>query len=431
MKILLVIHGYPPEYNAGSEVYTQTLAQFLAVKHQVAVFSRRENPFQPDYHLWSGVDPAFPQVQLHLINLYRSRDRYRDPQVDQIFSQLLQKIQPGIIHIGHLNHLSTSLIKSGKNLQIPIVYTLHDFWLMCPRGQFLQMYPENPNELWPLCDGQGDQKCAQKCYARYFSGAYAELGIDLAYWTDWVKRRMEHIREICELIDLFIAPSQYLLEKFRDEFGLPAHKLTYLDYGFDRSRLSGRKARDNYNQPVTFGYIGTHIPAKGVDLLVKAFGQLQGCAYLKIWGRNQAETKNLKQLASQLPSEINQRIQWMGEYANYNIIYDVFNHCDVIVVPSIWGENSPLVIHEAQQAKIPVITANYGGMAEYVHHEVNGLLFKHRDIDSLAATMQRLTNHPQDIKKLGDRGYLYSTDGQVPSMQNHVETLEKLYEQII
>ena len=40
---------------------------------------------------------------------------------------------------------------------------------------------------------------------------------------------------------------------------------------------------------------------------------------------------------------------------------DVFNHCDAIVVPSIWAENSPLVIHEALQARVPVITADYGG----------------------------------------------------------------------
>ncbi len=431
MKILLVIHGYPPNYNAGSEVYTQTLAKFLAVKHEVHVFSRRENPFQPDYDLRSEVDADFPDVKLHLINLNRSRDRYRDPKVDRIFTQLLNKIQPDIIHIGHLNHLSTSLIQSGKNLHIPIIYTLHDFWLMCPRGQFLQMYPDNPTELRSLCNGQHHQKCAQKCYARYFSGAPSEEATDLAYWTDWVKRRMEHIRQICDLIDLFIAPSRYLLNKFRDEFGLPAKKLIYLDYGFDRSRLVGRKSRDSQNQPLTFGYIGTHIPAKGVDLLITAFAQLQGLAHLKIWGRHQKETEALKTLATRLSPTINQRIQWMGEYSNLNIVSEVFDRCDIIVVPSIWGENSPLVIHEAQQAKVPVITANYGGMAEYVRDRVNGLLFKHRDIDSLSATMQRLINHPQQIKTLGKRGYLYSADGQVPSMNHQVKKLEKLYEQII
>jgi glycosyltransferase involved in cell wall biosynthesis len=68
---------------------------------------------------------------------------------------------------------------------------------------------------------------------------------------------------------------------------------------------------------------------------------------------------------------------------------EVLNRVDAIVVPSIWEENSPLVIHEAQQARVPVITADVGGMAEYVRHEHNGLLFRHRNAGSLATQMQR------------------------------------------
>ncbi len=51
MKILLVIHGYPMRYNAGSEVYTQSLAQALADRHEVHVFTRQQNKFLPDYVL--------------------------------------------------------------------------------------------------------------------------------------------------------------------------------------------------------------------------------------------------------------------------------------------------------------------------------------------------------------------------------------------
>ncbi len=49
MKVLLVIHGYPMRYNAGSEVYTQGLAQALADRHEVHVFTRQQNKFLPDY----------------------------------------------------------------------------------------------------------------------------------------------------------------------------------------------------------------------------------------------------------------------------------------------------------------------------------------------------------------------------------------------
>ena len=163
MKVLQVIHGYPMRYNAGSEVYTQTLSHGLAQRHEVHVFTREEDPFAPDYHLRQEVDPLEPRITLHIINMPRTRDRYRHSGVDERFARLLDELQPDVVHVGHLNHLSTSLLKEATQREIPILYTLHDYWLMCPRGQFMQMHPEDPQNLWAACDGQADQKCAERC----------------------------------------------------------------------------------------------------------------------------------------------------------------------------------------------------------------------------------------------------------------------------
>ena len=154
-----------------------------------------------------------------------------------------------------------------------------------------------------------------------------------------------------------------------------------MDYGFHLDRLKGRKRQGG--EPFTFGYIGTHIPAKGVDRLIRAFGEVAGEPILRMWGWDRGvETAGLRSLARDLPGSAGIRVQWMGEYRNQDIVLQVFNHCDAVVVPSIWAENSPLVIHEALQAGVPVITADYGGMAEYVHDGENGLLFTHRDATS-------------------------------------------------
>ena len=82
-----------------------------------------------------------------------------------------------------------------------------------------------------------------------------------------------------------------------------------------------------------------------------------------------------------------------------------------------------MVIHEAQACKIPVITANYGGMEEYVAHNVNGLLFEHRNVDSLATQLEYALLHPEKMKELGKRGYLYSPEGNVPNIENHCKEL--------
>jgi nucleoside-diphosphate-sugar epimerase/glycosyltransferase involved in cell wall biosynthesis/MoaA/NifB/PqqE/SkfB family radical SAM enzyme len=430
MKILQVIHGYPMRYNAGSEVYTQTLAQALADRHDVHVFTREENPFAADYALRDDVDPDDPRVALHVVNMPRHRDRYRHVGVDQRFAEVLDRVRPDIVHVGHLNHLSTSLLGEAAARGLPIVFTLHDYWLMCPRGQFMQMFPEDPTDLWAACDGQEHEKCARRCYARYFSGDPADEERDVAEWAGWVARRMAHVREVTEHVDVFLAPARYLLERFRRDFGLPAVKLRYLDYGFDRGRLVGRR-RDE-GGPFTFGYIGTHIPAKGIHHLLTAFGQLRGNARLRIYGRPRGQdTEALKALAAGLPGDAGSRVDWEHEYRNQKIVPDVFDHVDAIVVPSVWVENSPLVIHEAQGARVPVITADVGGMAEYVIHEQNGLLFRHRDPDDLARQMQRLVDDPGLARALGSRGYPHHEEGHVPDVRDHVLEVEALYEELV
>ena len=430
MRILQVIHGYPMRYNAGSEVYTQGLAKALAERNEVHVYTRQENAFLPEYALQREADPSDPRITLHVVNMARARDGYRHSAIDDSFADVLDEIFPDVVHVGHLNHLSTSLVLKAKERQIPVVFTLHDYWLMCPRGQFIQMYPENPLNVWSVCDGQDDRKCAVRCYVRYFSGDEEEYETDATYWTGWVGRRMAHVREVCDAVDMFVAPSRYLMRRFRDEFGIPERKLTYLDYGFHRDRMKGRSRAQG--EPFTFGYIGTHIPAKGVNHLIESFGRVSGSPRLRIWGRDRGvETAGLRTLAQSLPGTGGNRIEWMGEYRNQDIVTDVFNRCDVIVVPSIWAENSPLVIHEALQVRVPVITADYGGMAEYVHHERNGLLFAHRDTNSLAQQMQRLADDTQLARKLGSRGYLQSNDGNVPDMVDHSLAVEAIYRSVI
>ena len=430
LKILQVIHGYPMRYNAGSEVYTQGLAQALAERHEVHVFTRQENAFLPEYAVQRDSDPSELAITLHVINMARARDGYRHQAVDDAFADVLDEVKPDVVHVGHLNHLSTSLVFAARDRGVPVVFTLHDYWLMCPRGQFIQTYPEDPSDPWAVCDGQDDRKCAERCYSRYFSGDTGEYELDAAYWTQWVGRRMSHMREVCEAVDVFIAPAMYLLRRFRDDFGLPEEKLVYLDYGFHLDRMAGRERAPG--TPFTFGYIGTHIPAKGVDHLIQAFGELSGESRLRIWGRDRGvETQGLKTLARSLPGTAGDRVEWMGEYRNQDIVPDVFNLCDAIVVPSIWAENSPLVIHEAQQARVPVITADYGGMAEYVQHEENGLLFTHRDPESLARQMQRLAGDPKLATRLGSRGYLQSTDGNVPDIRHHALAMEQIYERLV
>lgn len=424
MHILKIIHGYPPNYNAGSEVYTQSICNELSKNHKVSIFTREENPYSPDFEIRHVV--SHQNLGFYFVNNPQSKDGYHHKKLDDNFAQLLLKIKPDVAHIGHLNHLSTGLVDELHKKNIPIVFTLHDFWLMCPRGQFLTRSIGN-SDNFQLCDGQKDHKCANDCYKVFYSGNQEDEISDSRHWSRWVNRRMSETKAIVDKVHLFIAPSKYLRNRFINDFGIPEKKIIHLDYGFPTDYLT-QTTKSKDNKLFTFGYIGTHIPAKGVNQLIEAFREIEEPAILKIYGRHNGQnTAALKSLAVSSKNEIH----FEGEYVNHNLANDVFSKVDCIVVPSIWAENSPLVIHEAQSCKIPVITADYGGMKEFVHHEVNGLLFEHRNIYALREQLRVAIAKPELMKQFGERGYLYSDNGAVPSIIEHCSELEKHYKQVI
>ena len=222
-----------------------------------------------------------------MCNNPRHKDRYRLDIIDKRFADLLDDMKPDIVHIGHLNHLSTSLVDEAKKRDIPVVYTLHDYWFdVSARAIFMQMHSAE-DDLWAVCDAQENRKCASRCYARYFSGAEDERDLDIAYWENWVARRMAHVRRVVDQVNLFISPSRYLKHRLKMNLTLPSDKSIYLDYGFDRSRMEGRNRISG--EPFTFGYIGTHIPAKGIYQLIQAFGKLSGNCQLRIWGKDRGQ----------------------------------------------------------------------------------------------------------------------------------------------
>ncbi len=416
MHILKIIHGYPLKYNAGSEVYSQSIVTELAKTNKITVFTREENDYELDFKFRKE---KIDEINFVFVNMARAKDAYNHELLNNNFRKMIEEIKPDIAHIGHLSHLSTGIVDVLYKAKIPIIFTLHDFWLICPRGQFLQRNFDGKN-LYNLCDKQEDEKCAINCYKMYFSD---KLGQD--YYTTWVKNRMNVTKSLVKKVDLFIAPSKYLMKRFISDFQIETQKIIYLDYGFPTQYL--QRVLSKTNKFFTFGYIGTHIPAKGLNLLINAFCKIKKPTKLKIFGRLNGQNSNaLKEMAKK---SIN-KIEFCGEYINQNLATNVFNSIDAIVVPSIWGENSPLVIHEAQACKIPVITANFGGMKEYVNHKINGLLFEHRNYESLYEQMQFAINNPQKMNELGKNGYLFSENGDVPNIKNHCEELITLYKNI-
>src|SRR5262249_34232063 len=146
---------------------------------------------------------------------------------------------------------------------------------------------------------------------------------------------------------------------------------------------------------LTIGFVGTLTWYKGVHVLLEAARELSpGRFELKLFGNVNTfpdYTAILRKLAHGLP------VTFMGAFDNAEAAA-VYADIDGLVVPSLWPENSPLVIHEAFMAGVPVVGARQGGIAELVLHGVNGLLYDAASVSGLAAALQTLIDEPNRVQ---------------------------------
>ena len=393
MRILKVIHGFPPDYMAGSEVYSYHLTTELVKQNiEVSLFTRVENEFDEEYKIYNEKINGIDIRRVNKVKRdYLYEEKFFDDNIDKLFEEYLLQVKPDIVHIGHLSHLSTNIIKIVKSYNIPIVYTIHDFWLFCIRGQMVNYKGE-------LCESPSIEKC-MVC-----SGCYTIN-------RKIVEKVFKHMKESIDMIDLFISPS-YTLRDFFIKQGVLEDKIKYLKYGFDKSKIKYKRKFFNKNSKIRFGFMGRVIPTKGIKVLVEAFEYLKN-QKLYIYGSIGSQKRFLER----------ENIIFKGAYNNDNI-NEVLQNIDVLIVPSTWYENSPLVIQEAFLAGVPVITSNIGGMAELINNE-NGFTFKVADSKDLKRVILDIVNNPEILNNLKD------CRNDVVNIKDDAKEIIKIYKELL
>lgn len=400
MKILQVIHGFPPYYMAGSEVYTYNLCQELKKDHEIFVFTRIEDPYTEPY---AQYDESYHGLKIRRVNKpkrdYAFTEKYIDETLDRIFSDYIDSIKPDIVHFGHLSHLSTNLVNILKEKGLPVIYTLHDFWLKCYRGQLINTNNE-------ICSGPSREGC-YNCVLNTFGSKWTQ--------EDVIKYR-KHMDEVINNIDVFLSPSKFL-KNFFVKNGIPEEKIRYSKYGFNKELIKKKERKYESGSKISFGFMGRVIPVKGIEVLLEAFSDLEK-SELHIFG-------SVGNQLTFLQKYINENVILEGPFDNWDIDEKVLSDIDVLVVPSIWYENSPLVIQEAFMAGIPVITSDIGGMAELVDHEKNGFTFKTGDAEALKSILKRIEDDPTLLNGLHPSGE------QVRSIEDDAEFIIRIYKEVL
>jgi glycosyltransferase involved in cell wall biosynthesis len=407
-------------------VYTYNLAKELSKQHRVCVFFRVADGAQEECETR---DDVYDGIRVRSINNtfknYKSFvDTYRNDAIAQKFGEYLDEIKPDVVHFGHVTCLSTTCVTEAKRRGIRIVFTLHDYWFICPRGQFIRRdlsvsdAPDDINcvrcmayQLNIVGGGEAVTRVFEKFKPdlsgkRTLGARFGKMVADRttrAFFSTQtaaigqIRQRTAHVREVLAQVDRFIAPSHFLRDKFLS-FGIPASKITYADYGFDAS-LFAESARQP-SEKIRFGYIGTLIPTKGIHVMINAFNRIADPrAELNIWGTF-IGYEGMNDYGEYIESLAkNPNIHFKGAYHNKEI-GKVLGAMDMLIVPSIWFENSPLTIHEAFFAGVPVLGSRIGGIAELVKEGKGGMNFTVGDDVDLARRITEVLKRPEGLQNL-------------------------------
>jgi glycosyltransferase involved in cell wall biosynthesis len=367
MRILHVIHQYPPDHVGGSEHYTQGLATAQArAGHAAAVIYPRHGQSGLKSEVREGVRVysagAGARSRLDVF-----RTVYGSSDLQAQFERAVAEFEPDVLHIQHLMGWPLSIVDRAKRMGLRCVLTLHDYWPLCGNAQMLTNYDRT------VCDGPRLWlKCARCAAARMGQPLLLAGAPGIAALFGW---RARAIRRALKQIDAVLAPSR-MVGQTAIRAGADQACVHYLSYGIEKSGVLPRVKRKDDEFRVV--YIGSLAWQKGVHVLVEAFNQVPEPATLSVYGDPDVFPDYSRELRALAQSP---RIRFAGKLARSDL-WSTLAGVDLVAVPSIWHENQPLAILEAHAAGVPVMASDLGALREHVEEGRTGWLVPAGDVDA-------------------------------------------------
>lgn len=444
MRVLYALHQFFPRHITGTETYTYGLAKAMQRRgHEVAVLCYEHSHFEgiPSQGIRNDQYDGIP-VRRFCYDPKLSPNpvyyEYYNPLIGEWARAYFSEFKPDIVHFTHCAFITSAPIEAARILQIPTILTLTDFWFICPR---MQMLRENEE----LCEGpKKDTDCLQ-CYfpsllasyqkyirsfppttqkalfhVAFFMKAIIALNRSIHYGAlKAALHRTPFLRKMLEGVTTIIAPSRFLQEMYR-KHDMGTAQLKYLPFGLDTSTIT--KQPKIPSEMLRIAFIGTLAQHKGCHLLIETFRKIEsGILRLFIYGNTEQFPDYTAKLKQRIAHD--KRIQLMGTFPPENL-GKVFSEIDILVVPSLWYENTPLIVFSALATQTPVIATNMGGLKELIEPEVNGLLFERNDAEGLKTCLERIINCPDMLP------HLRENIKPVKSMETHAEEMLEEYRRV-
>jgi glycosyltransferase involved in cell wall biosynthesis len=417
-KVLFVCHNHPRIRPGGAEGYALDLYEAVrdAGEYEPIFLARtgapsptvqaaRQHPGTPVSSVTDDPNQylLYTNIQAFDYLFQRSADKET---ITRDYADFLRAHRPDVVHFQHNYLIGYDFLRVTKNVlpDVPIVYMLHEYLAICHHdGQLIRT---GSNEI---CREQTPRRC-HECFPHISPHSF------------FLRERF--IKSHLGLVDVFIAPSEYVRDRYVD-WGIPAEKVQVESCALKPIDLPIDEPRAKRNR---FVFSGQFTPYKGTDVLLKAMALLGDDfdGHLWLYGANlENYVPETQEKFRELLDATADTVTFAGPYDRAQDLTRIMMSADWVVVPSIWWETGPLVVMEAFQHGRPVICSDVGGMSEKVTDGVNGLHFMTGDPEDLAQVMKKAVETPD----LWNR--LRAGVPPVPDMRDHAEVVSDIYRRLL
>jgi len=316
----------------------------------------------------------------------------------KLFSRLIDDFKPDIVHLQNIHHqLTPAIIGPAVQNSIPVVWTLHDYNLLCPDHTFLH----NDRICLKCSTGKYYYAVANRC-KKGSLGASLLAALECAVYNPW---------KLSKYVDKFICPSSFMA-RLMIESKIPPDRIAHVPLFLPDSDYT--VSNGDY-----FLYAGRLSTEKGIQTLLEALRRLRHIKFVVI-----GDGPNKNDLDSFIETNQLENVESIG-YQPPETVKKYMAGCLALILPSICFENLPYSIIEAMACAKPVIASNMGGIPEMVEHGVNGLLFEPGNADSLTDCINRLASDRDLAIDMGSKGV--DKFRQYYSAENHYRNIIKIY----
>jgi len=404
LRILYCSNYYPPHFVGGAELTAHQQALALSKRgHEVRVFAGETHSSLPRHSL---VESRFDGLTTWRVRLTEEdfgphEAGFHKPAIDNRFAAVLDEFRPDIVHLHNTIGLSLGMIALARERGAKVFLTVHDHWGFCFKNTLLR-------DRHAVC---GDYSQCARCLPRISAAQGRSFPMRL---------RRDAVLERVAQADRIVSPSHYLAAAYI-RAGAPAEKFVVVPYGIDlREFAPKRREQRNGSLQVGFaGYLGEH---KGPAVLIEAASQARrrDCLQVRIVGDGHLRPDLERMVRDRRLEGV---VQFLGKRDNWEV-RRLHAELDVLVVPSVWPENSPVTIYESLAAGTVVVASRSGGIPELVEDGVNGVLFEPGRADQLAAILDELVENPA----LTDRISREASESAVAlGLERAARRLENLY----